>query len=350
MSPHDTATKLKLVKPGAARSKTSFFEEWLRAAPGPSSDPRGALLKMALAEPLRKTLAEKLEPFGVELKEEIARDKYGKRERAYTHAKGPGVDAALLQIPEWIVADGNNVGSIDEISTAFRGRVVRIFSPGPDASDRGLRTMLRDWKDQHDIDGHFVPSIDVRGLEEGRYEVGEILELELERHADAGDAAQPDPDADAPKTGRVFVSYSHKDRSWLDEIMLQLEPILRQDTFSVWNDKKIPPGSRWGDEIERELENASVALLLVSRHFLASNFIHDKELPPLLERADKEDGFRILWVYLSECNFEETPIKEFDAAHEPLEPLEGLGLADKNRVLKEISQVIKRAATGEDDE
>ncbi len=353
----EPTTGLKLVRSGETQEPRSRFQQWLDGskerlgvAGSPAADLLTALLQMELAEPLQKTLAENLEPFGVGLEPAVAKDRYGKSERSYTRAVGKGIDLALLQIPESIVADGNNVGLVATIGHAFEGRTVRIFSPGADAGDRGLREMLRDWKGLHDIDAHFVPSRDVRDLEDGTYGADKILEVEdkLKRIADADAGAAPAAPAAADR-GRVFISYSSKDKDWLNRLMEQLQPLLREDAFSVWNDQKIPKGRKWGDEIEQELEAATAAVLLVSPSFLASNFVHEMELPPLVERAEKEKDFPILWVYLSASNFEGTPISGYEAAHKPLVPLDGLSLPEQNRVLKEVSQAIKRVVTGEDD-
>ncbi len=347
--PAEERPLLHLVRSGAAPAKAYPGQELVELAATPTFDPRKALQDMRVVEKsLRRLLEEKFKPFDVVLEEGedvVARDRYGHVERRYTRAHGPGVEVALLQIPREIIGDGTYVGSVDEIRTAFAGKTVRIFSPDEDAGEFSLEGMFEDWNTERDIEARFIPWKWVKVLEEGKYEIGKILHLELQRvAAGAGPVAVP---AEVKK-GRVFISYSRADREWLEELILQLKPILRKGQFSVWVDTEIKAGDHWGNEIEEALAAATVAVLLVSKHFLGSNFIQDKELPPLMKAA-KERGLKILWVYLSACNYEETSIKAegIQAAHRPLEPLEGLDKADRNRVLKEISQEIKKAATGE---
>jgi hypothetical protein len=78
-----------------------------------------------------------------------------------------------------------------------------------------------------------------------------------------------------------------------------------------------PRRSRWREEIEKALASAKVALLLVSDEFLASEFVTNKELPPLLEAAERE-GLRILWVCLGPCFVEFTPINDFQLSSLPV--------------------------------
>jgi hypothetical protein len=86
-----------------------------------------------------------------------------------------------------------------------------------------------------------------------------------------------------------------------------------------------------------------VIILLVSPHFLASDFIAEHELAPFLEAAQKE-GVVILWIYVSRCLYDETQIKDYPAAHDIAKPLDSLTPSEQNAVLVDVCRKIKAAA------
>ncbi len=141
---------------------------------------------------------------------------------------------------------------------------------------------------------------------------------------------------------QVFISYSHQDKEWLGKLQIHLKPLIRKHQLSVWDDTKITAGAEWYQEIETALATAKVAVLLVSPDFLASDFINDEELPPLLDAAATE-GLTIVWVHLRHSAYRETDISKYQAAHDPSQPLNSLTPAEHDRVLVSICQTIKAA-------
>jgi TIR domain len=146
-----------------------------------------------------------------------------------------------------------------------------------------------------------------------------------------------------PARDQVFISYSHRDRVWFEKLTRMLSPMVRNKSISVWDDTKIEASVRWRVEIEGALAAAKVAVLLVSPNFLASDFIAENELPPLLNAAAK-GGLAILWVYVSSCLYDETEIGDYQSAHSVSKPLDYLRLNVQNTVLVDVCRKIKTAS------
>jgi hypothetical protein len=106
----------------------------------------------------------------------------------------------------------------------------------------------------------------------------------------------------------------------------------------LWDDTKIRAGDRWRSEIQAALGRAAVAILLVSADFLASDFVAENELPPLLEAAAGE-GVRILPVIVKPCAFTSVPtLAAFQAANDPVSPLISVSEAEREALWARLAQ------------
>jgi TIR domain len=144
---------------------------------------------------------------------------------------------------------------------------------------------------------------------------------------------------------KVFISYSRKDKRWLDELHTQLRPYTRDCSIIAWSDKEIAPGSKWFEEIQSARSDATVAVLLVTPEFLASDFIHEHELGPFLKRAE-QGGVQILWVHILACAYEKTALRLYNAVIDPKKPLANMQRAERAQAWVRICQEIGKAVGG----
>ena len=99
---------------------------------------------------------------------------------------------------------------------------------------------------------------------------------------------------------RVFISYSHLDEGWKDRLVSHLGVLEGADRITLWVDRKIQPGDAWRAEIEQAMDDAAIAVLLVSADFLSSQFITGSEVPRLLKRR-QDEGLRVIPLIIRPC-------------------------------------------------
>ena len=86
-------------------------------------------------------------------------------------------------------------------------------------------------------------------------------------------------------------------------------------------------------------------MLLISADFFASDFIHEDELPPLLDAAQAK-GVRILPVIISASRFARHPdLSRFLGVNLPDKPLDGMSKADQEKVLDCLAEEIRKEIT-----
>jgi hypothetical protein len=141
---------------------------------------------------------------------------------------------------------------------------------------------------------------------------------------------------------QVFISYSHKNKRWRDDLVTTLKPYLRDGSIVSWSDEQITAGSKWFREIKSALANTRVAVLLVTPNFLASDFIHEYELGTLLKEAE-QGGVKILWVPVYDSGYKKTALKNYQAVLDPKKPLAGMSKAKRDQAWVKVCEEIEKA-------
>jgi hypothetical protein len=141
----------------------------------------------------------------------------------------------------------------------------------------------------------------------------------------------------------LFISYCHADIEWLNKINTALQTMAYEGLeLEIWDDTRLNAGDLWKKEIATAIAKADAAILLVSNSFLASKFIREQEVPPLLKKAE-ESGARILPVIVGLCRFTKSTLKEYQSVNKPERPMNALSIHEQEKVIYDLTIEIDKA-------
>lgn len=115
-------------------------------------------------------------------------------------------------------------------------------------------------------------------------------------------AVEPAAQSQAPVS--LFYSYSHRDERLRDALETHLSLLRRQGAISEWHDRRIGAGQELDPAIREHLERARVILLLISQHFLSSDYCWGEEMTRALEKHDAGEA-RVIPVILRPCDWKD---------------------------------------------
>lgn len=126
-----------------------------------------------------------------------------------------------------------------------------------------------------------------------------------------------------------------------NELELHLAMLKRTGLLSSWHDRRVSAGSELDQTISQHLEEADVILLLLSPHFLASDYCYEKEARRALERHNAGAAV-VIPVILQPCDWLASPFSRLRAT-----PKDGKPVAkypNINDAFLEVTQDIRAAA------
>ena len=140
---------------------------------------------------------------------------------------------------------------------------------------------------------------------------------------------------------KVFISYSHLDERYKNELVTMLKGLENQKIITVWQDRSIQPGVEWLEAIKLAMSKCQMALLLISKHFLASPFIQTEELPALL-RQRIDDGLLVIPIILRPCLWGKDPIlSRLQALPSNARPIANYRPCKRDQIWTEIAEAIE---------
>jgi len=145
---------------------------------------------------------------------------------------------------------------------------------------------------------------------------------------------------------KVFISYSHNDEEWKDRLMKHLNILKMEDVIDVWEDRQIQAGDDWYEKITTALNQATVAVMLITADFLISDFIRRDELPLLLEKR-KKDGLKIIPIIVKPFDFQSVNwLKKIQCVPKDATPLISYSEYEIDKTFAEITKIVRSNISG----
>ncbi|HYV47227.1 MAG TPA: COR domain-containing protein [Myxococcaceae bacterium] len=142
---------------------------------------------------------------------------------------------------------------------------------------------------------------------------GKVLELNVREMLDGVDIrTTPALERVRATPVQVFISYSHKDEVFRNELETHLTLLQRQGLISMWTDRRIAPGDDWETSIDERIATADIVLLLVSADFLASDYCYRQEMSRALRRHEAGEA-RVIPIIIRDVAWKIAPFAELQA-------------------------------------
>src|SRR5438876_5354176 len=107
-------------------------------------------------------------------------------------------------------------------------------------------------------------------------------------------------------TIEVFISYSHKDQTFREELEIHLSNLKRQNIINSWYDGNIAPGAELKPQIMDHLKSAQIILLLISADFIHSDFCYSIEMKQAIDRHNAGEA-RVIPILLRPTDWQGAP-------------------------------------------
>lgn len=122
------------------------------------------------------------------------------------------------------------------------------------------------------------------------------------------------------KRVKVFLSYSHADEKYKEELDKHFAALKRTDKIETWNDRKLVPGCQLDEDIKKHLCEDDIIILLISSDFIASDYCYNIEMSKAIERSKRQECI-VIPIIVRPCLWWETPLKEILALPKDGKPI-----------------------------
>lgn len=109
---------------------------------------------------------------------------------------------------------------------------------------------------------------------------------------------------------KIFFSYAHKDREYLEEFKEYIKIFERNELVERWDDNELIVGEKWDYSIKEKIYSADIIIFLLSSTSLASDHIYNHELKIAFELKEMGESY-VVPIIIKECLWDMTEFSEF---------------------------------------
>lgn len=104
-----------------------------------------------------------------------------------------------------------------------------------------------------------------------------------------------------PVASTVFISYSHRDEQWKTRLHGHLSRVIAAPYISAWHDQN--SDSLYYPQMLQALESCQIAIVLMSAHFLSSEYLLTQHMPKLLS-LQQQGQVQLYPLILKPCTWQ----------------------------------------------
>ena len=116
----------------------------------------------------------------------------------------------------------------------------------------------------------------------------------------------------------------------------------KNQTISMWHDRKISPGEDWKNKIDENLNDSDIILLLISSDFINSEYCFDIELKRALEMHNAEEA-TVIPIIVRQCDWDVPELRDIQSLPKGVKAISSWGDKDEawSNVVEGLKMVIE---------
>src|SRR5437667_6363152 len=136
---------------------------------------------------------------------------------------------------------------------------------------------------------------------------------------------------------KIFFCYAHEDEALLNQLKAHLKPLQHSGLINFWYDRNISAGTEWEREVIEQLNAAQIILLLISPHFMSSEYCYSIELKQAMERHRRGE-VHVIPIILEYIYWQIEPLSKLQVLPKDAKPIKGSGWHNENEALLDVAK------------